>query len=249
LIGRGASIDGAVDGAAAGGHQACADAFRRRESELIKRRRDIASMMSKDKLSFPAALKATDPDSKIACGIILYLAMRPNSKTLPLATYLIPDVWGIVLDYVTPTKLSTEDKKQLGNNWGNTLFTMDRCLLSQDLVAYANSQNPAHKARATSMALAVAKTTNEGGLEQLLSEQRLIIDEKNPRFPLSLFKIASRHLHSMSNNPTIDGFQAIIKEHYKLQSVSGKVASIKPCDSPSAHCSGACQDSTPKSAP
>ena len=247
LIWLGASIDWAVRGAACAGLQVYSNALHRRKPDLIKRRENIASLMLKDKLSFPEALLATDPDPKIACSIILYLAMRPNSKTLPLASYLIPDVWGIVLDYATPMKLSIEDKKRLGNDRGDMLFTMDRFLLNQDLRAYANGPNPQHKDRALSMALAVAKTTNKGDFDKLLSEQVLIINGKNPRSAFSFFKIGSPHLHRMSKNPTKDGFQAIIEEH--ADTTGASLPSIKPCDCASAQCSGACQDPSLKSAP
>ena len=235
LILHGASINSAVQGAAYGGHQADADALRRREPELIKRRADIVSMMSKDNLSFPAALTATDPDSKMACGIILYLATRPNSKTLPLATYLILDVWAIVLDYVTPTKLSIADKKQLGNHKSNMLFTMDRFLLSQDLRAYANGQNPAHKDRATSMAKAVDSASSPDKLHVLLQEQREIILGRNSNGLFARILPRNRDI-----NPTKDGFQAIIEEHAGATGAS--LPSIKPCVCASAHCSGACQE-------
>jgi hypothetical protein len=156
--------------------------------------------------SNPAALTATDPDSKIACGIILYLAMRPNSKTLPLASYLIPDVWGIVLGYAMPIKLSAVERHLLG-------FVLGRSLLVDELRTYANGPKPAHKDRAVSMALAVAKTTNEGDFNKLLSEQRSIIEGKNPIFALSFFKIAFPHLRSMTEKPVKDEFQEIIFEH------------------------------------
>jgi hypothetical protein len=234
LILRGASIDWAVFGAAAGGHQACADALRIRKPELIKRSEDIASMMSKDKLSFPAALTATDPDSKIACGIILYLAMRPNSKTLPLATYLIPDVWGIVLDYAMPMKLSTVDRHGLG-------FVLGLPLLEDEL-RYANGHKPAYKDRANSLVKAPDSATSPDKLDALLQEELKIILGHNPN---GLFGRLTAHKRDI--NPTKDGFLEIIEEH--ADATGASLPSIKPCECAAAGCTGACQDTTPKSAP
>ena len=228
LILRGASLDDAVYGATCGGHRAYADALRRRKPELIKRREVIETMVSKDKLSFSAALLATDPDSKIACGIILYLAMRPNSKTLPLATYLIPDVWRIVLDYATPTNLSAQDRHQLGVHRGQTLLDMKSLFLKHDLLAYARSHKPAHKDRANSLARAIDSASSTDKLDVLLKEQCEIIQGRNPN---GLF---ARILpHNRNINPIKDRFQEIIEEHTETITTGS-------CDCASAHCS--CQD-------